>query len=214
MSRKPMTEGEALMRTRLQNQLFDADRRNGKEWKHPSGKLFRFAKGCYYVLAVYSFFVFLLNECIFLLMKNSHVLMNDGEQTFFRVNYWLVHGMFFLSVVAFVLMLLKKTKFSCWLQVMISGLVGFQVVQIFVGGYHNRGLLATLYLIILFTLFTSLTMLLIYYFEHKQLEKAVSEEYNSIYKQFAGEDAEMLTPERLEQIMLERERSLSKDVAI
>jgi hypothetical protein len=45
MSGRTISAGEALLRSRLQEKLLKTDKRNGKEWKHRSGGLFRFAKG-------------------------------------------------------------------------------------------------------------------------------------------------------------------------
>jgi hypothetical protein len=156
--------------------------------------------------------VFILNELIFMLMRNSQLLMNDTEQAFYRANGWLVHTLFFLSVVSFVLMLMKKTKGACFLQIAVNCLVVLQVIQIFSGSYHNQGLLATFYLLILVTLVASCIMLLIYRYEHKQLEDAVTKEYNRIYQEYPLEDGEMLTPEKLEEILLNREQSVHGQV--
>lgn len=210
MKQQPLTRGEQLMRSRLAADLAQQDEKAHKKWRRTDGGLFRFCKAVYYIVAVYSFMVFLLNEIIFVMMYQSDFSMTAAQQTFYRSNQWIVHCLFAVCVVAFVCMLLKKRKAACITQLCAGALLAVQIVQIFGGEYANQTLLGVLYSIVGLAMAAALAILWLSVWEEKRLERAVAKEYNKLYERYGDSEYDLMDTETWNKIVLAYETALQE----
>ncbi len=208
MKHHAVSNGETLMRERLAAQLLEQDKLSRKMWKRPEGLLYRYAKVVYYMVAVYSFMICLLNEIIFLVMHRSGYAITQQEQAFYRSNSYIVHSLFFLLVVAFLLMCLKQVKAACGVQLAAGVLLGIQISQVFVGEYSNQTLLGVLYCVVALAVFAAAILLFVLIFHHNRMERLVAKEYQKLYARYGNAEDGMMNQEHLERIVLTYETAL------
>ncbi len=181
--RNSVSSPEAQFREYIKQQLDQKELDTKKAWKNPAGPFFKKLKAFYYITAVFSFLVFSLNELIFLLMFGVNDFVTDEQRVFFAKNHWVVHSLFVLSVVAFIIMLCKKTNLACRIQPVAGALVIFQTFQVFTGLYTNQTMLGVLYLVALLpTLFVMGMLALHIAYEHR-LKVAIEKEIQALYHQ-------------------------------
>lgn len=199
------TTGEQLMQQRIQRQLTEQDQKNKTGWKHIGGGLYKKMLFVFYAVTIYSFLVLILNELIFLIMSHSGYVLTDAQQAFYRSNGFLVHGLFALAVVSFILMLCKRRKTACCLSFIMGILLILQMVQIIMGEYANQGLLAGLYSPVFLTTIASVVLFVIMVSDEKRLKKAIEKEHQKIYVRYThgSNSYDMLTDTQWDE-MIER----------
>ena len=185
---KSLSVGEALLRARVIRQIDQKELLSKHAWKHPLGSFFNKLKTTYYITAVYSFLVFLLNELVFFMLYGSGFAMTDEQIAFFSKNHWIVHSMFLLAIVTFALMRLKKIKLACGMQLVVGILMIFQVFQIFNGQYANQGLLGGLYIGALIPFVCAVGMMLIHFCYNHRVNTCVDKEILALYQRYDSED--------------------------
>ncbi len=185
---KSLSVGESLLRARIMRQIDQKELFSKHAWKHPQGSFFRKLKATYFITAVYSFLVFILNELVFFMLYGSGFDMTNEQVAFFSKNHWVVHGAFLLAVITFIIMCLKKTKLACGLQLVVGALIIFQIFQVFHGLYANQGLLGGLYLFALIPFLCAIGMLAIYRGYSHRVNKRVEKEIQMLYQQYDRED--------------------------
>lgn len=190
-----LAKGELLLRARVAREIDEFELKSKYAWKHPKGSLYQKFKTCYYITAVYSFLVFLLNELVFFMLYGTGFDMTDEQVTFFSNNHWVVHSMFLLAVIAFVLMCIKKEKWACRLQTLVGALMIFQVFQVFNGLYANQALLGGLYLFALLPVICAVGMLIINMAYNRRINNAVEQEIQKLYRKYDKEDGLMSSAE-------------------
>ncbi len=193
--KKTLSAGEVLLYNRVQQQLDEKELVSKDSWKHPKGSFFRKLKGIYYITAVYSFLVFLLNELVFFMLYGTGFSMTQEQIDFFSKNHWVVHGSFLLALVAFVFMCMKKIKIACGCQLIVGFLMIFQTVQIFTGLYANQGLLGGLYIGALVPFLCAVGMIAISKAYVRRVKLAVEKEIQTLYNQYDNEDGLMSAKE-------------------
>ena len=192
---KSLSIGESLLRARVIRQIDQNELFSKYAWKHPQGSFFGKLKVTYYITAIYSFLVFLLNELVFFMLYGSGFEMTEEQVAFFSKNHWIVHGTFLLAVVTFAVMCLKKIDVACWMQLVVGLLMIFQIFQIFNGQYANQGLLGGLYIGALAPFLCGIGMILIRSFYNHRVNKMVEKEIQTLYQRYDREDHLMSTKE-------------------
>ncbi len=205
--KKTSTVGETLLRSRVTCQIDDKELSSKKSWMHPQGSFFRKLKLFYYISSIYSFLVFLLNELVFFMLYGSGFDMTNEQVEFFSKNHWVVHSMFLLAVVSFVVMCINKINFACRVQCVVGALMIFQIFQIFNGLYANQGLLGGLYIFALLPFVCAVGMIAIRMGYTQRVNKAVEEEIQTLYHQYDKED-HLMSAKEWDSILEQHEKDL------
>ncbi len=188
-------KGECLLRSRVTREMDENELASKFSWKHPQGPLFQKLKIVYFITAVYSFLVFLLNELVLFMLYGSGFEMTGEQISFFSKNHWIVHGMFLFAIIAFGFMCLKKVNLACRLQTVVGALMIFQIIQVFNGLYANQSLMGSLYIIALLPFVCAIGMLCIKMAYNRRISVAVEKEIQLLYHKYDKEDSLMSSKE-------------------
>ncbi len=202
------TNGEQTLYNRVQQQLDKKEMMSSKSWQNPGGKLYRFAKGLYYIAAVYSFLVFILNELVLFMLYDGK--MTKEQISFFGTNRWIVHAIFIIAVGSFVCMVMKKVNLALRSQMVVGALIIFQITQVFTGLYMNKTVLASFYFGTLIPFICCVIMMWITMGYQKRLRIAVEKETKELYAKYCDED-NLLSDSQWQKVLEEHEIDLKNN---
>ncbi len=212
MPKQPVSEGERLLRVRMQARLCEQDRKDGRAWAHTGGKLYRWARAFLWLFTVYGLLVLTLNLLIFWLMDRSAYALTAEERAFYTADSWLVWALaaLFAGCLAALLFARRRPMIAAILQTAALPLLALHTAQILTGQYAQKALLAGLFAPCFLACLAGLCLVCTLVADRRRLDRAVEKEYTRLYDRYHNPDDTLTSDEAWHAFLNDHEQALAR----